>query len=92
MRQLKLPVPENMGGDLQSFAEEVRNLAQRSSTASKDITTLITDSVHKATTGMELVKKTEDVFTGVVAQVKKVTDLVNEYLLLQMSKTMEYSK
>ena len=27
---------------------------------------------------MELVKKTEDVFTGVVAQVKKVTDLVNE--------------
>ena len=59
-------------------AEEVRNLAQRSSTASKDITTLITDSVHKATTGMELVKKTEDVFTGVVAQVKKVTDLVNE--------------
>lgn len=59
-------------------AEEVRNLAQRSSTASKDITTLIMDSVHKATTGMELVKKTEDVFTGVVAQVKKVTDLVNE--------------
>ena len=59
-------------------AEEVRNLAQRSSTASKDITTLITDSVHKETTGMELVKKTEDVFTGVVAQVKKVTDLVNE--------------
>ncbi len=59
-------------------AEEVRNLAQRSSTASKDITTLITDSVHKATTGMELVKKTEDVFAGVVAQVKKVTDLVNE--------------
>ncbi|MBM4065031.1 MAG: hypothetical protein FJ266_05235 [Planctomycetes bacterium] len=59
-------------------AEEVRNLAQRSSTASKDITTLITDSVQKASTGMELVKKTEDVFTGVVAQVKKVTDLVNE--------------
>lgn len=59
-------------------AEEVRNLAQRSSTASKDITTLITDSVQKATTGMELVKKTEDVFAGVVAQVKKVTDLVNE--------------
>lgn len=59
-------------------AEEVRNLAQRSSTASKDITTLISDSVHKATTGMELVKRTEDVFAGVVAQVKKVTDLVNE--------------
>lgn len=59
-------------------AGEVRNLAQRTSTASSDITALITDSVTKATTGMELVKKTEDVFAGVVTQVKKVTDLVNE--------------
>ena len=59
-------------------AEEVRNLAQRSSAASKDITTLITDSVKKAETGTELVKKTKEVFSGVVSQVKKVTDLVNE--------------
>lgn len=59
-------------------AEEVRNLAQRSSAASKDITTLITDSVKKAESGTELVKKTKEVFSGVVSQVKKVTDLVNE--------------
>lgn len=59
-------------------AEEVRNLAQRSSAASKDITTLITDSVKKAESGTELVKKTKEVFSGVVLQVKKVTDLVNE--------------
>ncbi len=59
-------------------AEEVRNLAQRSSAASKDITTLITDSVKKAENGTELVKKTKEVFSGVVSQVKKVTDLVNE--------------
>ncbi|MBI2472286.1 MAG: hypothetical protein HYV59_13780 [Planctomycetes bacterium] len=59
-------------------AEEVRNLAQRSSAASKDITTLITDSVKKAENGTELVKKTKEVFSGVVLQVKKVTDLVNE--------------
>lgn len=59
-------------------AEEVRNLAQRSSAAAKDITSLITDSVKKAETGTELVKKTKEVFTGVVTQVKKVTDLVNE--------------
>mgnify|MGYP001605931094 FL=1 len=59
-------------------AEEVRNLAQRSSAASKDITTLITDSVKKAENGTELVKKTKEVFSGVVTQVKKVTDLVNE--------------
>jgi len=59
-------------------AEEVRNLAHRSSAASKDITTLITDSVKKAETGTELVKKTKEVFSGVVSQIKKVTDLVNE--------------
>ena len=59
-------------------AEEVRNLAQRSSAASKDITTLITDSVKKAESGTELVKKTKEVFSGVVSQVKKVTDLINE--------------
>jgi methyl-accepting chemotaxis protein len=59
-------------------AEEVRNLAQRSSTAAKDITALITDSVKKSETGMGLVKKTKEVFSDVVAQVKKVTDLVNE--------------
>ncbi len=66
-------------------AEEVRNLAHRSSAAAKDITALIADSVKKAETGMELVDKTKGVFTeitqvfsGVVVQVKKVADLVNE--------------
>lgn len=59
-------------------AEEVRNLAQRSSTAAKDITALITDSVKKAESGTTLVKRTKEVFTEVVAQIKKVTDLINE--------------
>ncbi|MFN3532376.1 MAG: methyl-accepting chemotaxis protein [Candidatus Brocadia sp.] len=59
-------------------ADEVRNLAQRSSTAAKDITALITDSVKKAEIGTELVKKTREVFSNMVTQVKKVTDLVNE--------------
>ena len=70
-------------------AEEVRNLAQKSSAAAKDITTLITDSVKKAETGKELVDKTKgvlssavqqvkDVFSGVVEQVQKVVQLVNE--------------
>ena len=59
-------------------AEEVRNLAQRSSAAAKDITSLITDSVKKAENGTELVKQTKAVFSSVVTQVKKVTDLVNE--------------
>mgnify|MGYP001571175008 CR=1 FL=1 len=59
-------------------AEEVRNLAHRSSAAAKDITTLITDSVKKADIGTGLVKNTKEVFSGVVTQTKKVTDLVNE--------------
>ncbi|MBI2472916.1 MAG: nitrate- and nitrite sensing domain-containing protein [Planctomycetes bacterium] len=59
-------------------AEEVRNLAQRSSAAAKDITALITDSVKKAEVGTGLVKNTKEVFSGIVTQVKKVTDLVNE--------------
>ena len=59
-------------------AEEVRNLAQRSSAAAKDITALITDSVKKAGTGTELVKNTREAFSGILTQVKKVTDLVNE--------------
>jgi len=59
-------------------AEEVRNLAHRSSAAAKDITTLITDSVKKAGTGTELVKNTRGAFSGILTQVKKVTDLVNE--------------
>lgn len=59
-------------------AEEVRNLAQRSASAAKDITSLITDSVKKAETGKDLVRKTKEVFSGVATQVKKVADLVNE--------------
>ena len=59
-------------------AEEVRNLAHRSSAAAKDITALITDSVKKAETGTELVKNTRGAFSGILTQVKKVTDLVNE--------------
>ena len=59
-------------------AEEVRNLAHRSSAAAKDITTLITDSVKKAGTGTELVKNTREAFSGILTQVKKVTDLINE--------------
>ena len=59
-------------------AEEVRNLAHRSSAAAKDITALITDSVKKAGTGTELVKNTRGAFSGILIQVKKVTDLINE--------------
>lgn len=66
------------GREFSVVAEEVRSLAQRSSAAANDIKALITDSVNKAEVGTRLVKNTGEVFSQVVAQVRKVTDLINE--------------
>lgn len=59
-------------------ASEVRNLAQRSAAAAKEIKGLIQDSVDKVRTGTELVQKTGAALTGIVDSVKKVTDIVGE--------------
>ena len=56
-------------------AEEVRNLAQRSAAAAKDITSLIEDCVGKTETGAKLSEKCKDVFGGIVTNVKKVGSL-----------------
>lgn len=68
-------------------AEEVRSLAQRSSAAAKDITSLITDSTKRSEIGTGLVKRTKEVFTEVVTQVKKVTDLTNEIATASQEQT-----
>ncbi|MHC4182377.1 MAG: methyl-accepting chemotaxis protein [Planctomycetota bacterium] len=59
-------------------AEEVRNLAQRSATAAKDTTSIIDDCVSKTEVGAKLSEKCRDVFSGIVANVKKVGDLTGE--------------
>jgi methyl-accepting chemotaxis protein len=59
-------------------ASEVRNLAQRSATAAKEIKTLIQDSVRKVDTGSELVNRSGQTLTEIVASVKRVTDIVGE--------------
>jgi methyl-accepting chemotaxis protein len=59
-------------------AEEVRNLAQRSAAAAKDTTELIEDSLSKAEAGTKLSEKCNEVLTGIVSNVKKVTSLINE--------------
>jgi len=59
-------------------AGEVRTLAQRSSTAAKEIAALINDSVAKTTTGGELVNKAGDAMRNILSQVARVTDLINE--------------
>jgi len=59
-------------------ASEVRNLAQRSAAAAKEIKTLIGDSVDKVTSGTELVDRAGKTMEEVVGAVKRVTDIMGE--------------
>lgn len=59
-------------------AEAVRNLAQRSSLAAKDIAELIKNSVEKIEVGSEQANQGGVVFAEIVNSVKKVADLNNE--------------
>jgi methyl-accepting chemotaxis protein len=59
-------------------ASEVRNLAQRSAAAAKEIKTLIDDSVIKVQTGSELVDQAGERMNEVVASIKRVTDIMGE--------------
>jgi methyl-accepting chemotaxis protein len=57
-------------------ATEVRNLAQRSAAAAKEIKTLINDSVERVTAGAELADQAGRTMEGVVNSVKNVTDIM----------------
>jgi methyl-accepting chemotaxis protein len=59
-------------------ASEVRNLAQRSAAAAKEIKTLIGDSVEKVERGSKLVGQAGVTMEEVVASVKRVTDIMSE--------------
>jgi methyl-accepting chemotaxis protein len=59
-------------------AAEVRNLAQRSASAAKEIKNLIGDSVRKVETGSEMVNNSGAVLLEIVSSVKRVTDIVGE--------------
>jgi methyl-accepting chemotaxis protein len=59
-------------------ATEVRNLAQRSAVAAKEIKILINDSVDKVSVGTELVDKAGKTMKEVVTAVKRVTDIMAE--------------
>ncbi|MDO8652226.1 MAG: methyl-accepting chemotaxis protein [Undibacterium sp.] len=59
-------------------ATEVRNLAQRSAAAAKEIKTLIGDSVDKVAVGSKLVGEAGSTMDDVVASIKRVTDIMSE--------------
>ncbi len=59
-------------------ASEVRNLAQRSAAAAKEIKTLIGDSVEKVDTGSRLVDQAGKTMAEVVASISRVTKIMNE--------------
>jgi methyl-accepting chemotaxis protein len=59
-------------------AAEVRNLAQRSAAAAKEISTLIGDSVQKVEVGTKLVDDAGKTMEEIVNAVKRVTDIMAE--------------
>ena len=59
-------------------ASEVRNLAQRSASAAKEIKTLIDDSVSKVESGGKLVAEAGTTMDEVVASIRRVNDIMSE--------------
>jgi methyl-accepting chemotaxis protein len=66
------------GAGFAVVATEVRNLAQRSAAAAKDIKTLINDSVGKVDAGTRLVGQAGATMSEVVDSIRRVTDLMGE--------------
>jgi methyl-accepting chemotaxis protein len=59
-------------------ASEVRNLAQRSAGAAKEIKSLIGDSVGQVDTGTKLVEQAGTTMHAVLESIKRVTDMMTE--------------
>ena len=68
-------------------ATEVRNLAQRSAAAAREIKMLIGDSVQKVETGSKLVGEAGSTIQEVVQQVKRVTDIMSEISAASMEQS-----
>ena len=68
-------------------ASEVRNLAQRSAAAAKEIKTLIGDSVEKVEIGAKLVDQAGATMNEIVESVKRVTDIMGEITAASQEQT-----
>ncbi len=68
-------------------ASEVRNLAQRSAGAAKEIKALISDSVEKVDAGTQLVDQAGATMEEIVESVKRVTDIMSEITVASQEQT-----
>jgi methyl-accepting chemotaxis protein len=68
-------------------ASEVRNLAQRSAAAAKEIKALISDSVEKVGIGAKLVDHAGSTMNAVVDSIKSVTDIMGEITAASQEQT-----
>ena len=68
-------------------AAEVRNLAQRSAAAAKEIKTLIGDSVDKVEEGSQQVAQAGKTMEEIVDSVKRVTDIMAEITVASQEQT-----
>ncbi|WP_151633521.1 methyl-accepting chemotaxis protein [Noviherbaspirillum aerium] len=68
-------------------ASEVRNLAQRSASAAKEIKALIDDSVEKVDSGAKLVDQAGRTMSEIVDSVRRVTDIMSEIAAASQEQT-----
>ncbi|MCI1013796.1 MCP four helix bundle domain-containing protein [Herbaspirillum sp. C7C2] len=68
-------------------ASEVRNLAQRSAAAAKEIKALIEDSVEKVTVGARLADQAGTTMSGIVENSRKVTSIIGEISAASVEQT-----
>ena len=69
-------------------ASEVRNLAQRSASAAREIKSLIGDSVDKVDAGARLVEQAGATMDEVVASVARVTGIISEIAAASIEQTL----
>jgi methyl-accepting chemotaxis protein len=68
-------------------ATEVRNLAQRSAAAAKEIKSLIGDSAEKVDTGSKLVSEAGHTMEEIVSSIQRVTDIMGEIARASMEQS-----
>lgn len=73
-------------------AGEVRNLAQRSASAAKEIKELITDSVNKTAEGTKQVEVAGTTMQEIVTSVQRVTDIMSEISAASIEQSMGISQ